>query len=38
VLGFVSHVHADRIREARAAGAEVMARSAFVSALPELLA
>lgn len=38
VVGFVSHVHADRIREARAAGlTEVMARSAFVAALPELL-
>ena len=38
VLGFVSHVHAERIREARAAGAsEVMARSAFVNALPDLL-
>lgn len=38
VLGFVSHVHADRIRDARAAGAtEVMARSAFVNALPDLL-
>jgi DNA-binding NarL/FixJ family response regulator len=38
VLGFVSHVHADRIREARAAGAsEVMARSAFVNTLPDLL-
>lgn len=38
VVGFVSHVHADRIREARAAGAsEVMARSAFVSTLPDLL-
>ena len=39
VVGFVSHVHAERIREARAAGnVEVMARSAFVTALPELLA
>ncbi len=39
VLGFVSHVHADRIRDARAAGAtDVMARSAFVNALPDLLA
>lgn len=38
VLGFVSHVHAERIRDARAAGAtEVMARSGFVNALPELL-
>lgn len=38
VVGFVSHVHAGRIREARAAGADVMARSAFVTALPTLLA
>jgi hypothetical protein len=39
LVGFVSHVNADRIREARAAGTiEVMARSAFVSALPSLLA
>lgn len=39
IVGFVSHVNADRIREARAAGAtEVMARSAFVNALPALLA
>lgn len=38
IIGFVSHVHAERIREARAAGpVEVMARSAFVNALPELL-
>ena len=38
LIGFVSHVNADRIREARAAGTiEVMARSAFVSALPDLL-
>lgn len=39
IVGFVSHVHAERIKEARAAGAtEVMARSAFVTALPALLA
>lgn len=39
IVGFVSHVHADRIKEARAAGAtEIMARSAFVTALPALLA
>ena len=39
VVGFVSHVHADRIRDAREAGAsEIMARSAFVNALPGLLA
>jgi hypothetical protein len=38
LVGFVSHVNADRIREARAAGpVEVMARSAFVTALPSLL-
>ncbi|MEX2270783.1 MAG: hypothetical protein WD690_04900 [Vicinamibacterales bacterium] len=38
LVGFVSHVNVDRIREARAAGAiDVMARSAFVTALPELL-
>lgn len=38
VVGFVSHVHGERIREARAAGlTEVMARSAFVNALPSLL-
>lgn len=39
IVGFVSHVNAERIREARAAGpVEVMARSAFVNALPSLLA
>jgi hypothetical protein len=39
IVGFVSHVNAERIRAAREAGiAEVMARSAFVSALPTLLA
>lgn len=39
IVGFVSHVRADRIKEARAAGAtEIMARSAFVNALPTLLA
>lgn len=38
VVGFVSHVNAERIAEARAAGSvEVMARSAFVNALPQLL-
>jgi hypothetical protein len=38
LVGFVSHVNADRIRDARAAGpVEVMARSAFVAALPSLL-
>ena len=38
LVGYVSHVNADRIREARAAGTiDVMARSAFVNALPSLL-
>ena len=38
VLGFVSHVHADRIAAARQAGIDdVLARSAFVGRLPELL-
>lgn len=37
-LGFVSHVHADLIHEARACGiGRVMARSAFVVELPGLL-
>jgi CheY-like chemotaxis protein len=37
-VGFVSHVQADRVTAARAAGVdEVMARSAFVTQLPELL-
>lgn len=39
IVGFVSHVNAERIRDARAAGAtEIMARSAFVNALAGLLA
>jgi CheY-like chemotaxis protein len=38
VIGFVSHVRADRIQGARELGCEVvMARSAFVQNLPELL-
>jgi PleD family two-component response regulator len=38
-LGFVSHVHADLIAAARQAGIdEVLARSAFVDTLPQLLA
>lgn len=38
-LGFVSHVHADRIRAARALGiGEVLARSAFAATLPDILA
>ncbi len=39
VLGFFSHVHAERAQEALAAGASrVLARGAFVRELPELLA
>jgi AmiR/NasT family two-component response regulator len=38
VIGFVSHVHAARIAQARDAGiTRVMARSGFVEALPELM-
>jgi CheY-like chemotaxis protein len=38
-VGFVSHVQGDVIADARRAGVdEVMARSAFVDRLPELLA
>lgn len=38
-LGFVSHVHADAIRQARALGiGDVLARSAFVATLPDILA
>ena len=38
-LGFVSHVHADLVQKARALGiGSVLARSAFVAQLPELLA
>ena len=37
-VGFVSHVHVDLARAAREAGAdEVMARSAFVASLREIL-
>jgi CheY-like chemotaxis protein len=37
-LGFVSHVHAERIAEARAAGMEeVLARSAFAGRLSKIL-
>ncbi|MGE0042256.1 MAG: response regulator [Vicinamibacterales bacterium] len=37
-LGFVSHVHGDRIQEARALGiGEVMARGAFSANLPAIL-
>lgn len=39
VVGFVSHVHTDRIAAAREAGIDmVLARSAFVGALPKLVA
>ncbi len=38
VVAFLSHVHADRARTAQAAGARVLARSAFVQELPRLLA
>jgi CheY-like chemotaxis protein len=38
VVGFLSHVHADLAREAREAGVgRVLARSAFVQELPELI-
>jgi CheY-like chemotaxis protein len=38
VVGFFSHVHAERARAAREAGCtRVLARGAFVQALPELL-
>jgi len=38
-VGFVSHVHADLVSQARALGiGQVFARSAFVTALPDLLA
>jgi chemosensory pili system protein ChpA (sensor histidine kinase/response regulator) len=37
-LGFVSHVHTEAIRQARALGiGEVMARSAFSASLPDIL-
>ncbi len=39
VVGFFSHVHAERAQEAATAGASrVMARSAFVRELPTLVA
>ena len=39
VVGFVSHVHADKIAAAREAGIDVvLARSAFVAQLPTLVA
>jgi CheY-like chemotaxis protein len=38
VVGFFSHVHAERARDAREAGCDrVIARSAFVQELPRLL-
>ena len=37
VVGFVSHVDTETIKAARAAGLEVMPRSRFVEALPDLL-
>ena len=38
VIGFASHVHADRLRLAREAGCDrVLARSGFVADLPALL-
>ena len=37
VLAFGPHVQADRLAEARAAGAVVLPRSAFLERLPELL-
>ena len=38
VVGFFSHVHAERGRQARAAGCrQTLPRSAFVESLPELL-
>jgi CheY-like chemotaxis protein len=38
-LGFVSHVHVHLVQQARELGiGKVMARSAFVAALPEILA
>ncbi len=39
LIGFASHVHAERFTAARAAGIDVaLARSGFVTALPQLLA
>ncbi len=39
VVGFVSHVHGERIAEARAAGIDtVLARSAFAASLPAIVA
>jgi hypothetical protein len=38
VLAFAPHVEAARLREAREAGAVALARGAFLTCLPELLA
>ena len=38
VLAFAPHVEAERLREAREAGAVALARGAFLARLPELLA
>jgi hypothetical protein len=38
VVGFASHVDRERIAQAEAAGCEVLARSAFFSRLPSVLA
>ena len=37
LVGFASHVHGERLQQAREAGCEAMARSAFVAALPGLM-
>jgi hypothetical protein len=37
VVGFTSHVDRERVAQARAAGCEVLARSAFFSRLPAVL-
>ena len=37
IVGFVSHVHADLIDAARAAGVDVMARSRFTAQLADIL-
>jgi len=37
LVGFASHVHGERLQEARDAGCKAMARSAFVAALPAMM-
>lgn len=37
LVGFASHVHVERLQQAREAGCDPMARSVFVQALPGLL-